>query len=448
MTKIQLVRPPMNEWYTVSQLRENTSYPVGLHLLRRVLTQKGIEVEVIDGYGKTMPEVLKRVGGADFVGVTSMYSNYENALRVLDHAKTQGAKTIIGGSHPSSALISEPHTIYLARRILELRPFVDFAVVNDGEEALPQIVEGKAGAMTPNLFYREGWRVVQSAIRKNAQLTTLFDLEGIANQDKWQPQSIPVSGIRGCQKANTSKRCDFCSIDHKLKVMSPALMWQQARILKEYGFNYLWEIGETAFERYLTTLLKTRPKDLSDIQWKFYMCADLINEPVVKTLKELGTKEIQIGIETPNDSILEKIGKKARGRDIEKAFELTSEYGIDVHGTAMYGLTGETRETAQRTFEFTQNLVKRYSNIVKMTTSHAIPFFGTDMFKRLAKNPRISAQYSGDLNRDDTFDYRALTELYLKNFTSVDMSLTEELVNRTRDLMNQRGQGTSFDINP
>jgi radical SAM superfamily enzyme YgiQ (UPF0313 family) len=433
----------MNEWYTVSQLRENTSYPVGFHLLRKVLTERGIDVEIVDGYGKTLPQVLRRIDpNADFVGVTSMYSNYENALDILKYFKQRAikpqAKTIIGGAH----------TTHLARRILELRPYVDFAVVNDGEEALPQIVEGKADIMTPNLFYRNNQgAVAESAFRRNAPLTALFDLEGIANEDKWQPQSIPVSGIRGCQKANTSQRCDFCSISHDLTRMNPNIMWQQARILRDYGFNYLWEVGETAFSNYLNDLLRTRPQDLSDVKWKFYMCADLINEQVARTLKELGTKEIQMGIETPNDSILEKVGKKARAKDIERAFELVSKYEINVHGTAMYGLTGETPQTAQRTFEFTQDLVKRYPNIVKMTTSHAIPFFGTDMFRRIVENPAVAQQYSGDLN-SDTFNYQELTKIYLRNFTEVSMDLTEDLVNRTRALMDQRGQGTSFAINP
>jgi anaerobic magnesium-protoporphyrin IX monomethyl ester cyclase len=437
--KVQLIRPPMNDWYTVSQLRENTSYPVGLCILSKKLKENGADVEIIDGYGKTMPELLKKVGGADLIGTTCLYSNYENALQVLEYAKHKGARTVIGG----------PNVTHLASRILTNRPYVDFAVVNDGEEALPQIALGKAGINTPNLVYRnERGEVTKSPIRKNAPLTTIFDLEEIVDRNNWRPQSVPVSGIRGCLKANLADQCDFCSIDHCLKVMDPRIMWEQARVMKGYGFEYLWEVGETAFPGYLNSLLKARPKDMSDIKWKFYMCADLIDEPVARTLKELGTKEIQIGIETPNDEILQRIGKSARAEDIYRALESVSKYGIDVHGTAMYGLTGETPKTAQRTFEFTQELIKRYPNLVKMTTSHAIPFFGTAMFKRLAKNPSISAQYSGDLHKDDTFNYRELTELYIKNFTSVGMDLTEGLVDRTRSLMNQKGQGTSFDVNP
>lgn len=437
--KVQLVRPPLDKWYEVNQLGENISHPTGLHLLRSVLKKEGIDAEVIDGYFKTMPEVLPRVGGADFVGVTSMYSNYENALTILGAAKNSGARTIIGGANVT----------HLAKRILTNRPFIDFAVVNDGEEALPQIVRGEAGEMTPNLVYRNNnGRAVESLVRRNAPLTTVFDLEGIAEEDKWQPLSIPVSGIRGCIKANTSGLCDFCSIDHKLKVMDPTIMWKQVRVLKEYGLDYLWEIGETAFPGYLDQLLRSRPKDLSGTRWKFYMCADLIDENTARTLKELGTREIMMGIETPNDLILERIGKKSKSEDIERAFELLYKFGINIHGAAMYGLTGETPETAQRTFEFTQGLMRKYPNLVKLVTSHAVPLFGTKMFKRLAENPEISSQYLGDLNKDDCFNYRELTELYVKHFTSVTIDLTDSLVEKTRRLMEQRGYATSFEINP
>jgi radical SAM superfamily enzyme YgiQ (UPF0313 family) len=193
-------------------------------------------------------------------------------------------------------------------------------------------------------------------------------------------------------------------------------------------------------------LLRTRPVDLEDIQWKFYICADLVNEDVAELLRDLGTKEVQIGIETPNDEILQNVGKKARLDDIIRAVDLVSSHGIDIHATAMYGLTGETPESAKRTYEFIRSLVAQYPQIKKITTSHALPFFGNKMFRRLAKNPEYAKEYPGDLNKDDSFDYRALTRIYTKHFTSVDFDQMETLVQKTRALMDGRGYGTSFDL--
>lgn len=438
--KVQLIRPPFDEGYNVGQLEDNISYPVGLLLLANAVKQRmpGVEVEVIDGLNQPLERTLSRVGKSDFVGATTFFSNYSQALRILEHAKKNSAATIMGG----------PNVTHLGKRILANRPFVDFAVVNNGEEALPEIVLGIAGKNTPNLVYRDGSRVLESEVRRNAPLTTLFDLEDLTERGSWQTHSVPVSGIRGCMKSEKNKPCDFCSIDHKLSRMDPELMWKQVKILKNYGFNYFWEVGETVFPGYLNALLKIRPENLADTKWKFFICADLVNSDVAKTLKALGTKEVQIGIETPDDRILQNVGKKARFSDINRAVELISRAGIDIHASIMYGMIGETPESANSTFEYIKDLVAEHPNIVKITASHAVPFFGTGMFRRLAGNAAAAREYSGDLNKDDIFDYNDLTRIYTKYFTSVDFDEMEKLVRQTRELMIGRGQGTSFDVNP
>jgi radical SAM superfamily enzyme YgiQ (UPF0313 family) len=436
--KVQLVRPPMN-FCTPGQMEDNTSYPVGLCLLAEIVREKnpGVKVEVIDGHKRPLGETLGKING-DVVGATCIYSNYDNALAVLEHAKRKGARTVIGGANVT----------HIGKRILANREFVDFAVVNDGEETLPEIVSGNAGAMTPNLVYRRDGKVLDSEVKRNAPLTTTFDLEDLVDRERWKPKSIPVSGIRGCMKAEKSSLCDFCSIDHKLKVMNPELMWQQARILKGYGFDYLWEVGETLFPGYLNALLKTRPKDMKDMGWKFYVCADLVNEEFAGALRELGTREVQMGLETPNNNILENINKAARLSDINRAVALLDRNGIDIHAAFMYGLTGETPESAQKTYEFAKSLVSEHPNIKKITTSHAVPFVGTGMFNRLLGSADAGREYAGDLEKDDKFDYEALTRVYDKHFTSVRFDDMAKLVKQTRELMDGRGYGTSFAIGP
>jgi anaerobic magnesium-protoporphyrin IX monomethyl ester cyclase len=437
MVKVQLVRPPLDDWYVIGQLEDNTSYPIGLCLLAKTLKEKGIEVEILDGHKKSIEEVLSRVVSTDVVGVTSIYSNYRNALKVLDKAKQCGARTVIGGANVT----------HLGKQILKNRPFVDYAVKNDGEEALVEIVEGNAGIKTPNLVYRTEGRVCSSEVKRNAPLNSLFDLEDLVDERGWKPSSIPVSGIRGCVKAESEGPCDFCSIQHDLATMSPDLMWKQIDILHNAGFDYFWEVGESVYPKYLTRLLEARPEKLSHVKWKFYVCPHLINGDVAKTLRDLNTQEVQLGIETPNDSILQQVGKTSRSEDILRAVEAVLKNRINIHAAIMYGLTGETAESAKRTFEFARELVTKYP-ITKITTSHAVPFAGTAMFKRLAGNPEIASQYTGDLNKDDAFDYRQLTQLYLKHFTGVDFQTMDDYVNQTRALMNHRGYGTSFDVNP
>jgi radical SAM superfamily enzyme YgiQ (UPF0313 family) len=289
---------------------------------------------------------------------------------------------------------------------------------------------------------------LESEIRRNAPLTTLFDLEDIVDRSSWTPQSIPISSIRGCIKAERDERCDFCSMKHKLAVMDPKLIWEQIGLLhKKYGFDYFWETGDSVFKGFLQKLLTERPAELSEVRLKFYICPEEVDAETAQILRRLNTQEVMMGIETPNDEILRRIGKKSTLADITRAVELLAQERIKLHIASMYGLTGETPESAERTYQFTKELISNFP-ITKIATSHAIPFPGTEMFRRLSENPEIAAEYPGNLNRDDKFDYNCLTRLYTKHFTSVDFDSMKKLVQETRALMIGKGYATSFDINP
>ncbi len=443
MVKVQLIRPPMTEKYTVKQLGENVFYPVGLCVLAKSLKTKlgdNVEVEIIDGYGKTLDYVLSKLDkNADFVGTTSMYSNYDNALVVLETAKLYGAKTIIGG----------PNVHPIADRIIKNKKFVDYAVVNDGEDALPELVSGTDLNKIVNLVYRGQNGEAVKTVAKKAVLNTIFNLDDIVDRDdeKYKNHSVPISSIRGCVKAVKMGPCDFCSLPSRFSLMKPELVWEQIGLIYDkYGYDFFWETGDDAIVgNYLEKLLEARPERLSHIKFKFYVCPDQIDDKSAQTLRALNTKEVQIGVETPNYDVLKAVNKNHDLPKINRAVESLAKYGVDVHMAIMYGLTGDTIESANRTYDFAKHLVDTYQNIKKITTSHAIPFPGTAMFNRLASNPNIAAEYTaGDINTVESFDYTALTRLYCKHFTKVDYDDMEALVQKTRKLMDGRGDGTSF----
>ena len=83
--------------------------------------------------------------------------------------------------------------------------------------------------------------------------------------------------------------------------------------------------------------------------------------------------------------------------------------------------------------------------ISKILASLPLPLAGTQLFEKLRKHPRIKQDYSGDLDRDDSFDYRRLVELQCQYFTEVTMDQMLGYMDKTKKLIT--GFTSTWDIN-
>jgi radical SAM superfamily enzyme YgiQ (UPF0313 family) len=444
--KIQLIRPPLDTWYSSKneQIQENTSFPIGLCILGKKAKEAGVDVEIIDGLNRSLQYVIDRViqGNADFVGITEMYSFHENALTIARSAKQNGSTTILGG----------PNVNPIATRILRKRDEIDYIVKGDGEQAIKMILEGKSVETIPNLVFRRNNDIITNP-QMNSPLNTLFDLEDIVDRQSLLEKSISLASIKGCIKAEEERRCSFCSIDHVLKLMTPELVWEQIDLLNQkYGFTYFWESGDSFIVgNYPAKILAARPKHLSHIEWKIYACPNHITEESVEILKALNMKEVMIGIETSNESILKKARKNFNADDVERACSLLTKYGIDMHVGIIYGLPGESETTANNTYKFMKRMVNNYA-IRKVLVSHALPLPGTELFEEIRKEENKRKQigttllYNGDLNNDDIFNLHRLVEINLMR-SGITFEQMQYYVEKTKSLIQEPGTKTEFGIN-
>lgn len=451
--KIQLVRPPLDWWYEAPQIAGLISFPIGLLILATAIKTcfgNSIEVEILDGLFLTIEEVLGKING-DWVGVYNIYANHLNALKILETAKNKGAQTVIGG----------PNANYLAERILQNRPYVDFVVYGDGEEAIIDLVTGNDLILIPNLVYRQGAGIIKTpkktvVIRspeKTVIMDTVFDLRSIHNlnqhlSDFKSGMPVPLSSIRGCIKREKTGKCIYCSMDHRLRVMEPKLVWEQIGLLKNsYGFKHFFETGDCfKIGNFPEKLLAARPKNLQDTSFRIYVSPEDAKDPeFVETLRQLNVSEVFLGVESTNDKILSGAGKKCTGRDIVNAIEELKKFS-NLHIPFMFGLPGETEITAQENFDFARGLVENHGpNKIRITSHFPIPLPGSQLFEIVKKDARIKAEYSGDLEKDDFFDWRELIKLHVKYHCPVDFEVLEQYVIKTLQLI--PGQSTSFGIN-
>lgn len=420
--KIQLIHPPADKNYGSPEAQWLKSAPIGLELIAQAIGKEH-EVEIIDGSNLKLKNILKNVSG-DYVGVSDWYSKHENALRILKEAKRKGAITLIGG----------PNATHLAERILSQHPFIDYAIVGDGEEATKRLIAGESRDTIPNLVYRQSNAIRKNPI-ENVTLDRIFNLEHISNPNYCKENPFPISSIRGCIKAELDKRCSFCSMNHRLKLMNVENVWRQIDLLNsKYGFDYFFETGDSFIVgKYPEMLLEKRPKHLEDIKFRIYTSPNQITPETIAILKKLNVREIFLGVESADQNILNSAGKKYSLEQINSAIDLISSNRIELQVPFIYGLPGESAKTMQKTYAYAIELMNKYPQ-TKLLVSTPIPLIGSELFEDLRKNKQVRKRYSGDLDKDDSFNYESLIKLQTKYRTKVAYSQINNYVTKTRAL--------------
>lgn len=174
--------------------------------------------------------------------------------------------------------------------------------------------------------------------------------------------------------------------------MSPTLAWQQIEILGRHGLHFFFETGDTAtIGNYLRQLIENRPASCKDVTFRLYAIPDQVEADIADSFAHLA-EEIYLGVESANDQVLARAGKTFRRNDVENAADLLTERGMALQFPFMYGLPGETPESANETLEFAKYLVRKY-NPRRMAASFAVPLPGTKLFETIVRSKRARSMY-------------------------------------------------------
>lgn len=98
---------------------------------------------------------------------------------------------------------------------------------------------------------------------------------------------------------------------------------------------------------------------------------DILNksDEELKAISEAGIKILYVGIETGDEELLQKIGKKITAEEIAQAAHKLYKAGITLSGTIILGLTGQDQGAGKK------HAIKTAELINKMKTDPAVPWY-------------------------------------------------------------------------
>ncbi|HLD59327.1 MAG TPA: radical SAM protein [archaeon] len=358
--------------------------PLLLAYAAAVCKKAGHEVDLIDAPALEISEgqTIKRI--ADFspdfaVMLTSTASVQSDGAIAKRIGIEAGAKTIAVGVHATAV----PEDT--------LQRGFDIVARGEYEYTIRELASGSAPANVPGISFFAGGRIVHNADRPLiSNLDELpFPARELLPNEKYysalykNPFTFILAG-RGCPH-----QCIFCAGPQLMsgryyRFRSPQNIVGELKHIKQ---NFP-KIKSVLFnddtlnvnKKHILEVCDLMIKEKISLPWAAYSRVDSVDSEIAEKMKKAGCFLVKVGFESGNDEILKAMKKGARATTEQgvKCAQIFKKAGIQVHGTFVFGMPGETVKTMQKTIDYAKKL-----DIDFVQFSVAQPYPGTEFFEML-----------------------------------------------------------------
>jgi len=357
--------------------------PIMLGYATSICRNAGHKVDLIDSPALEISDDqtiarLAQLAPKYVVMLTSTASVQSDGAFAKRISKETGAKTVAVGSHATAV----PEDT-LAR---------GFDIVTRGEYdyTAKDLAAGTPLEKVAGISFRKGKKVVHTGKRemiKDLDKLPFPAREFLPNEKYYSalyknPFTFVLAG-RGCPH-----QCTYCAGPQLMsgrgyRMRSVKNVVAEMKYLEQnFRFKSVLFNDDTlnVNKKHLLELCDEMKKQGVKMPWVAYSRVDSVDEEVAKAMKKAGCFLVKVGFESGCDSILKsmKKGSKATVKQARKAAKHFKDAGIQVHGTFVFGMPGETTETIRRTVEFAKEL-----DIDFVQFSVAQPYPGTEFYNYL-----------------------------------------------------------------
>lgn len=362
MKKVLLVNPSGDAEFAKYE-------PLNLCYLASYLIKNSIDVKIADEVSGDNVEQIMEEYKPHFVGVTASTPLYPRALEIIKLARSVNCTTIIGGPHVS-AFSKE------AARI------ADYVIVGEGEYALLDIIQNQCSEKVVTGNHVADLNSMPLPARD------LINMDYYLNKHKLNPSSDHFFIKRGTKLASiiSSRGCPYrCIYCHNSKKNSPLRYISPRRIIEEikslkhnFGIEALFFMDDDLFvnkSRFIK-LCRLMIESELEVTWSANSRVTSIEREMLLLGREAGLRQINFGIESGSQRVLDILGKKTTVAQAKDAISIAKECKISVYATVMIGSPTETIGDIEKTEQFILN-----NSIDSIGVCIATPYPGTVLWK-------------------------------------------------------------------
>lgn len=348
---------------------------LGIGYLAAVAREQNHEIQIFDfnvSYG-TMRKLEKKLRNfrPDFVGLTSLTSNYHRAVSIINYIRTY---------HPHiTVIMGGPHVSFVFKEPL-LSHGVDYVIRFEGEETLCElldaITEGRDVERVRGIAYCD-----KGEIRVTPQRPPISNLDVLPfpARDLFDLANYPIKEritmltSRGCVN-----HCAFCAstqMHKQYRQRSPENLVEEIEmILHQYESGLIQFVDDTfaADKKRIEDLCyRIMDRDLT-FNWACEMRVNEADPDLLDLMKEAGCLGIFYGLESLTQSVLERVHKNTTVEQNHAAVQRTNERGMLTSVSFVIGLPGETVESFRKAIKFVEN-----HDVLEVVFSALVPFPGS-----------------------------------------------------------------------
>lgn len=354
-----------------------------------------IDVRIIDLQAETedfdLEAELKRIG-PDIVGisaVTQLFSAAGNVSKIAAKAVPQAIR-VIGGVHISA--IGERISNEFENAMADYG--FQIAVIREGEEALSEVVLRLASYRdirdVPGIVIRESetttlYRItdrrdVKRHLRLNdypisAHALDLINRTGYEELVDVHGRNRGIAGgiitSRGCPYS-----CIFCAskavFSRRAEHVSAEKIFEELKYYYDRGYVgfYIMDDNLCTDPKKIKKLAGLVEQSDIDVTFSAFAHANSITPDVARDLKRSGCAVIALGVESGDEGLLEKIGKKTSIKKIDEATKSLQAVGIYVKFFLLVGLPGQDWLSIKKTAEI---ILKDRPNAIDVAVTTPYP---------------------------------------------------------------------------
>ncbi|MBI5246473.1 MAG: cobalamin B12-binding domain-containing protein [Elusimicrobia bacterium] len=399
--------------------------PLGITYICGYLIKQGYGVGLLDGCALGLQydeiiDIVKRKAPKS-IGISSTTYALPKAVELARRLRDAFPDLLIvlGGAHANAVPL----------HAMEKYSFFDLVVFGEGEHTTAELLDAfrktaydrksfLAAAATlqaiQGIVYRDGGKIVKTPARpdiKNLdslpmparQLLPREKYIPLPNQYKRTPLAHMVV-IRGCPYFCTF--CDQAETGARMNTAGRAVEDIKA-LVRDYGIKEIsfWDDTMSFNKSWMREFCNLLIAENLDVIWSCYAAVNTVDLPLLKLMKKAGCWNIFYGIETGNPTLMKNIGadrKNTNADRIRGIMKDTRAAGIEVRGSFMVALPGETPELAEETIKFALELDPEYAQFSATT-----PYPGTKLYDE------IKAGKWGKLTTEDFSEYQGWNIVFL-----------------------------------
>lgn len=391
-TDILLINP-IDETMVKNSLGLNIP-PLNLMYLASSLEEASIPVKIFDddlyqlGAG-TITKIVSKID-PDVVGITATTATIKNSLNYLEIIKKEfpNILTVIGGPHPT----------FMPNEVLN-EEYLDLVVMGEGEETLVDVVnhyvknENKDFANVKGVVYKDNKRIIATDPRPL--------IENLDNLPFPARHLVPFKSYKLSNQAGgmiTSRgcvfSCNYCSssliMGKKFRTRSPGnVVDELEELVYKYGLKDIAFLDDIfMLNKKRAELIANEIKDRNlDVNFVASSRVNMVDKTLLESLKSSGMQTLYCGVESGSQRVLDLMGKGITLEQVNNAFKIAKEVGVDIVGSFILGYPGETVKEMDETIDFSIKLNPDYSQYSILT-----PFPGTPIYSMLKEKNLLDTE--------------------------------------------------------